>query len=595
MSIVDDVKARLDIVDVVSESVTLQKSGRGFKATCPFHSENTPSFIVTPERQSWRCFGACSTGGDVFSFVMRRDSLDFSSALHVLAERTGITLSPNRKDELHEDLYRTNHVAAQFYRDQLRSPRGHGAAAYLEQRGIDEDTSSSFELGVSPTGSQLKEHLKTLGISEKHAVQAGLLQRGERGDTWDFFRGRLMFPIHNGRGRIAGFGARSLDGSMPKYINTARTPIFDKRSILYGLHMATAPIRSDGIGVIVEGYMDVIAAHQHGYGNVVASMGTALTDQQVGQLKLLASEFVLALDPDAAGQEATINSLATSWNALEDQVALRTRRSVGVLYRRNVPTLKIAALPSDRDPDDLIRHDSTAWVRLMEDATPLMDFCIESILPRFGLEDPGRKAQAAQFMKPLLLSRDPVEQDHYLQKIAVRLGVSIDSLKASMGDLRRRRTRGVASTRIESDEEASGSILVSNPESSLEDYALAMLLQRPELRENAKDIPAELFERTEARELFTHWQHCSTLDELRASLDDTLHQMLDNLVGKELIFSDTGTDEAALDQSIRRLQKRQAVRKQQDLLTSEDPTIPPSREIEVPVLELNARIKQLSG
>ena len=596
MSVVDDVRARLDIVDVVSESVTLRKSGRGFKALCPFHSEKTPSFVVTPERQSWRCFGACSTGGDAFSFVMRREGLDFGGALRLLAERMGIDLSPSREGDRHEELYRVNSVAAQFYGEQLRSPQGRAAAEYLERRGVDEDASSRFELGLSPTGSRLKAHLTALGISEDRAVEVGLLQQGERGDTWDFFRGRLMFPIHDRQGRIVGFGARALDDSMPKYINTAGTSIFDKRSILYGLHLAAGPIRSGGRGVIVEGYMDVIAAHQHGYDNVVASMGTALTEQQVGQLKSLASEFVLALDPDVAGQEATINSLATSWKALEDQVALRTRGPVGVLYRRDVPTLKIAALPSDRDPDDLIRHDPAGWVGLVEDATPLMDFCIDVILPRFGLEDPGGKTQAAQFMKPLLLSRDPVEQDHYLQKIAAKLDVGIDALKASVGDLRRRRPgRADRRAQLEPAEGASGPTLVSSPESSLEDYALATLLQRPELRERSADVPSELFERSEARELFTRWLSCSTIDELRASLDDALHQLLDELISKPLVASDTTTNEAALDQSIRRLRKRQALREQEDLLASEDPTLPPPREVEAPVSELNARIKQLSG
>ena len=597
MSVVDDIKARLDIVDVVSESVTLRKAGRGFKALCPFHSEKTPSFVVTPERQSWRCFGACSTGGDAFSFVMRREGLDFGGAIRLLAERTGVELSPRRTDDRDEKLYQANSVASRFYSDYLRSPQGRAAVEYLERRGVDEAASSRFELGLSPTGSRLKEHLAVMGVSEESAVEAGLLYRGERGDTWDFFRGRLMFPIHDRRGRVSGFGARAMDDSMPKYINTAGTPIFNKRSILYGLHLAATPIRSGGTGVIVEGYMDVIAAHQHGYDNVVASMGTALTEQQVSQLRPLASEFVLALDPDVAGQEATINSLATSWKALEDEVALRTRGPVGPLYSRNVPTLKIAALPPDRDPDLLIRQEPGEWLRLVEEATPLMDFCIDVILPRFGLEDPQGKTQAARFMRPLLLSRNPVEQDHYLQKIAAKLGVGTDALKAGIGDLRRRGSGRQAARRTGTppSESPAESPLASSPESSLEDYALAVLLQRPELRERAADVTAELFHRSEARELFTQSLSCSTIDELRASVDGALHPLVDALLGRELVPSDTRTSEAALDQSIRRLQRRHALREQEDLLASEDPTLPPPREIEAPVAQVNARIRHLSG
>ena len=267
-----------------------------------------------------------------------------------------------------------------------------------------------------------------------------------------------------------------------------------------------------------------------------------------------------------------------------------------MLYRRDVPTLKIAALPSDRDPDDLIRHDPSEWTRLVEDATPLMDFCIDVILPRFGLADPGGKTQAAQFMKPLLLSRDPVEQDHYLQKIAAKLEVSVDALKASMGDLRGRApSRAGRRARLRSTEGPGEAPLASSPESSWEDYVLAMMLQRPELKERTADIEAELFERSDLRELFTRWLSCSTIGELRASLDEALHQLLDDLIAKQLVVSDIPTNEAALDQSIRRLQKRRALREQEDLLASEDPTVPPARDVEAPVSELNAKIRQLSG
>jgi DNA primase len=326
-------------------------------------------------------------------------------------------------------------------------------------------------------------------------------------------------------------------------------------------------------------------------------MGTALTEQQVGQLRSLASEFVLALDPDVAGQEATINSLITTWQAYEEGAAASTRRAIGLRHRRDVPVLKIAALPSGRDPDELIRGDQAEWMRLLEEAIPLMDFSIDHILPKmFNLDDAQGKSQAVEFMKSVILSYSPVGQDHYLQKLAQKLKVSVESVKTSIGDLRRRRP-GRAGRRVapEPGVDASGPALVSSPESSLEDYALAMLLQWPDLRERTADLPTELFERSEVRELFTRWLSCSTIDELRASLDDALHQLLDELMAKELVASDIPTTEAALDQSIRRLQKRQALREQENLLASEDPTLPPPREVEAPVSELNARIKQLSG
>ena len=225
MSVVDDIKARLDIVETVSGYVPLQKSGRYLKASCPFHTEKTPSFIVNPERQSWRCFGACATGGDAFSFVMRMEKMEFGEALRLLAQKTGISLSDKRDADRSESLYRVNQAAARFYRDTLESSQGQRAMKYLQERGVSAEAMDRFELGLSPAGwDGLKTRLLALGFAENQAVEAGLLKDGQGGKTWDFFKGRLMFPIHNKQGRVAGFGARALDDSKPKYLNTARTP-----------------------------------------------------------------------------------------------------------------------------------------------------------------------------------------------------------------------------------------------------------------------------------------------------------------------------------------------------------------------------------
>ena len=308
MTLVDDIRARLDIVDVVSGYIALQKAGRSFKAPCPFHTERTPSFIVNPERQSWHCFGACSTGGDAFSFVMRHQNIEFSEALRMLAQKAGVELSQagrqnsDRRDKLHA----ANRLAATWYQERLRSPEGKAALDYLRERGVSPEMIDAFQLGYSPDSwDALKTYLTRMGAPESDAVEAGLLyRRDDDGRTWDFFRDRLMFPIHDRQGNVIGFGGRQLSepapdapGYNPKYINTSATPIFDKRSSLYGVHRAHSAIRESNTGIIVEGYMDVIAAHQHGYTNVVASMGTALTENQVSQLKSLATNFVLALDP----------------------------------------------------------------------------------------------------------------------------------------------------------------------------------------------------------------------------------------------------------------------------------------------------------
>ena len=597
MSIAEDIKARLDIVETVSTYVPLKKSGRYFKAVCPFHSEKTPSFIVNPERQSWRCFGACATGGDVFSFVMRREGLDFSGALRLLADKTGISLSQVRDADRHEGLYRINHAAARFYRDVLESPDGKGALKYLADRGVNDEARSRFELGLSPAGWEgLKSHLLALGLSQDLAVEAGLLHRSEDGNTRDFFRGRLMFPIHDRRGRIVGFGARALDDSTPKYINTSKTSVFDKRGTLYGMHVAADSIRARSLGIVVEGYMDVIAAHQYEFTNVVASMGTALTEQQVSQLKSMARNFVLALDPDSAGQEATLRSLESSWPVLQREVAATPRGPTGVLYQREPLSLKISALPPGRDPDSLIREDTSEWERLISEAVPWMDFYITAVASRFDMSTGQGKAQAVEALVPTIASADFAEQEHYLRKIAEVIDVSEEALKASVGRNRTLGPGGGYRRSAPKAPEVSASILQGDAEEALEDYTLALLLSMPRLRDHvrefAPDAP-EFFHSSGAREVFTHWLGCETIDDLWKSLDESLHDHVTQLINKDLVPSDRQESEAALSQCLRRLERRHLQEVQEGLLASEDASRPPPREMESPVSDVNARLKQL--
>ena len=593
MSTVDDIKGRLDIVETVSGYVSLQKSGRNFKAPCPFHTEKTPSFLVNPERQSWHCFGACATGGDLFSFVMRKEGLDFSGALALLAQKAGVTLERQSQAERGDVLYRINQAASRFYQDVLGSAQGQRGSRYLDERGVNFEARSKFELGLSPDRrDELKSHLLQRGFSVDQAAEAGLLHRADDGNTWDFFRGRLMFPIHDRTGRITGFGARALDDSTPKYLNTSKTAIFDKRSMLYGLHLASESIRTQNTGVVVEGYMDAIAAHQHGYANVVASMGTALTEQQVSKLKSLASNFVLALDPDAAGQEATLRSLETSWRIFEGQVVDGRRRSVGVLYQREPLTLKIAALPAGRDPDTLIRQDTREWERLTEEAVPFMDFCISAIASRFDLGTPRGKAQAAEALTPMIMSADFLEQDQYLRKLAEVLDVKAESLRASIGAKIRsgatRNLRGPAP-------EITISPLAGKPEDSLDDYTLALLLTRPELKQHVGEPDGEYFHNSEDREVFTRWFRCTTIDDLRDSLDESLHERLTHLLQKQLGPTDLRASEAALEQCLQRMEQRHLREVQEGLLASEDASTPPPREMEGEITGVNARIRELSS
>ena len=406
------------------------------------------------------------------------------------------------------------------------------------------ETTSKFELGLSPDRwEELKSHLLRRGFSIEQGVEVGLLHRADDGNTWDFFRGRLMFPIHDRNGRVAGFGARALDDSTPKYLNSPRTAVFDKRSMLYGLHLASESVRTQNTGVVVEGYMDAIAAHQHGYANVVASMGTALTEQQVAKLKSLASNFVLALDPDAAGQEATLRSLETSWRILDGQVVDGRRRSVGVLYQREPLTLKIAALPTGRDPDTLIKEDPQEWERLTQEAVPFMDFCISAIASRFDLSTPQGKALAAEALTPMIMSADFLEQDQYLRKLAQVLDVRAESLRASIGAKIR---RGATQNLRGPGPEITVSPLSGKPEDSLDDYTLALLLSRPDLKQHVGDSAGEYFHNSQDREVFTRWFRCTTIDDLRGSLDESLHERLTHLLERQLGPTGLQASEAAL-------------------------------------------------
>ena len=589
MTVVDDVKDRLDVVDVISGYVPLKKTGRTFKATCPFHTEKTPSFVVDPQRQSWRCFGACATGGDAFSFVMRKDGLSFGDALRQLAEKAGVEIRPREQAERTDVLLGANNEGAAFYRKALASPQGEAARRYLAERGIDDAEAEAFDLGLSPrSGSALRDHLSSLGHDVEHAVDAGLLRRFEDGNLRDFFRGRLMFPIHDRRGRVAGFGARTLDGSDPKYINTPSTRVFDKRATLYGLHLAAPAIREKDEAVVVEGYMDAIAAHQHGYSNVVASMGTALTEQQVAQLRSLASGCILALDPDQAGQEATLRSLESSWRIIELQRA-SARSQADATYRTKSMNLRIASLPAGRDPDTLIREDPAAWESVLADAVPFMQFYIRAVVARYDVNtNEGKQGVVSALSPAISATSNDFDQDEYINMLANILGVDRRLLEGSISrrqqpTSRRRAERG----RGRQEEKA----VLADRRDRLEDFALALLLQYPDLRQRDGDLETDYFRRTENRELFTCLLSSTTMEDVREQLDESLHEHLDGLSTLELSPTESWPFEEAFGQAARRLQQRHLKGLQDSLGSTEDKSVPPDRDLEGPISEVNAMLR----
>ncbi len=520
MSAIDEVKQRTDIVEVVSQYTTLTKSGRTFRGLCPFHSEKHPSFFVYPEQQSWHCFGACNTGGDVFSFIMKKQGIDFGEALRLMAQKAGVTIpskfEPDAKRDEKERLYQINEAAAQYFHNLLlNSPAGEITRNYVASRGLSPKTVTDFQLGFSLNSWEaLKQYLVDRGYTEAELLAAGLAIESEAGGTHDRFRHRLMFPIYDIRGHITGFGARALDDSLPKYLNSPQTPIFDKSSSLYGINLATAAIRQQNMVVIVEGYMDVITAHQNGFNNVIASMGTSVTEKQVGAVKRLTRNVnvVLALDADAAGEEAMLRGVGYE-NTLDAEV-------------------KVIILPRGKDPDDVIKEDAKIWQNLLEEALPIVDYTFNMVTAKLDLTTAKDKSLAVDKLLPIITEiKDTVRQAHYLQKLARLVNVTERNLEAALRRIKPSRGRRRAE---EPKPEAIAQAVRPVFSSPVEEYCLALLLQHPELKALSQGPSPEYFENSENREIFIAWQQVNDLSSLKNELDMAIWEHLDYLITRSL-------------------------------------------------------------
>lgn len=574
MNVAEEIKNRIDAVEFISRYLPLQRAGRSFKANCPFHQERTPSFVVFPDTGTWRCFGACSTGGDIFSFLMQKENLDFREALQVLAQEAGVQLAEEteRGDTQGRDLlYELNDRAALFFRNQLhRSQEAQPARDYLQQRGINAQVAAQFQLGFAPDSwDALRDHLVQAGYAPDVLHRADLVKHNLEHDSfYDSFRNRLIVPIHDRQGRVIGFGGRVLDSSLPKYLNTAETPLFHKSHVVYGLDRAYRAIRQADSVVVVEGYMDVIAAHQFGFENVVACLGTALTEEQLRQLHRYTDNFILALDADTAGQQATLRGLNQARQALKRKAkpVLTATGRMHVEHRLSA-NLRITTLPEGRDPDDIIRQNTDSWQELIDTATPLVDYYFGIVAKQYDLDSGRGKGEAVAELTPLIAELgDEEEQQHYIQRLS-RL-VRIDErtieqrVKASARELRnppqegrhrRRFTRpqsGQApagaepqtASEVVTQEEAAGpgwpesspangktpssppaDLATFVPETKLEVFLLALLIDEPDLLIWLAEMSQELeiaplrgrdFQQIEYREIFDALRRFIASDEL---------------------------------------------------------------------------------
>ena len=417
-----EVKTKLSVVDVVGETVSLKKAGTTYKGLCPFHGEKTPSFVVTPGRDSWHCFG-CGLGGDIFSFVMQRDGVPFPEALRTLAQRAGVEIDERtkREDAHKARLRQVLDSAIAFYHAVLtNSKAGTVALDYLHGRGFTDETIETHQLGWAPGGwDQMTRALAAKrDVRPEELVEVGLAspRQAGRGGVYDKFRARVLFPIRDQNGHATGIGGRLLDGDGPKYLNSPATPLFDKSRTLYLIDKAKGPIRRSGQAVIVEGYTDALMAHQAGFDNVVASLGTALTPGQVALLTRYASRIALAYDVDPAGERA--GTLGVT--ALAGLIGQLQADTSGV----KLEDVRVARLPDGKDPDEVVREAPSAWEAAIAKAKHLVEYLIDHHAGRFDLKtSSGRIGFVEAVMPAIRAIADPLRRDAALGEVRRVSGV----------------------------------------------------------------------------------------------------------------------------------------------------------------------------
>ena len=493
-SLIEQIKAKIDVVEEVGLVVALQRSGKSYKGHCPFHNERTPSFYVFPESQTWRCFG-CNEGGDAFTFVEKQQGVDFREALHYLAEKAGIAVEeqgsgrdPEEERErsaARERLRKMNEEALLWYHQALlRSREASDARAYLQSRGVNAESVIAFGLGYAPEQwDGLSRYLAGLGYTESEMVSGGLARvremgrvegaRGggeeagsagviKSGGIYDYFRNRIMFPIRDSRGRVIGFGGRAMGDGQPKYLNSPQTVLFEKNNVLYGMDRAREAIKLAKQVVIVEGYVDAVIAHQYGTKQTVACIGSAITEKHIQQLKHLTKQVTLALDPDSAGAAATERGIEEALKGFDRAIVpvpvvagnyVKHTRSKRGYEQRGIIRLEeqvdaeinVAQLPPGEDPDEFIRRDFKGWSEAIAHPLPLVDYYFVAKTAGLDLKQPGGKAEAARRLFPVIGAiSDRIKRDAYIQKLSTMIGIDERTLTEEL----QRALRGQRTTSV---------------------------------------------------------------------------------------------------------------------------------------------------
>lgn len=516
MTIIEQIKANLDIVQVISTYVPLKPKGKNFVACCPFHQENTPSFYVAPDKQRWRCFGACSEGGDLIDFIMKQEHLSSTiEAIKILAPLAGVDFEERQESPQYDRLYALMVEATDYFHQSLRSHKlGGTALEYLKGRGFVPETLKTWKIGYAPLNwSGLIKVLMSKGFTDQEMLDAGVVVE-HKGKLLDRFLDRVIIPITDASGRVIGFGGRTLDKERtPKYLNSPATPLFNKSAVLFGLNFAKGSIRQHNQAVVVEGYMDAIMAHQSGFTNVVAQMGTAFTDQQAKTLSKYSQNIVIALDGDNAGQKATKRGID-----LASQFAIAEATTLD---------LKIMELPEGMDPDDLIRNDPEEWLVRVDGASPAVDYMIaagkQSLPPNPTFKD---REKLAHSLIPVLtgtVSKLAVETN--IRKIATELNLPEDGLiqwmKEQKGGQKPPKVEETTNTTEQPLERALVTILCFNP-------GLLSLVRR---RFRTIDQSTGLMLRGSD---FQHWQYRALFETVEKAFDAPLTVDYDETLNETL-------------------------------------------------------------
>lgn len=537
--ILDEIRNRLDIVELISEYVSLKPSGKGYKGLCPFHQEKTPSFMVDSERQIFHCFG-CGEGGNIFTFIMKMEKVKFPEAVKILADKAGIALPTFENQNIkiapdRELIFRLNEIAADYYHKNLFSAQGKSAQQYLLKRNFTKEVIKKFQLGYALPG---YEHLMSILLAKKIPLsdlfKAGLVVKSSKsGKTMDYFRNRIIFPIFNLQGNIIAFGGRVLDDKLPKYINSPETAVYSKAKHLYGLFQAKKSIRQKNQVIIVEGYTDVLMAHQYGFENVVASLGTALTSQQIDLVKRYADEVLVAFDSDTAGKIATLRSLN--------------------MIKKAVRKVRIISLPLDSDPADvLLKEGKNYFSNLLDKALPLIDYKVKVLTEQYNASTSAGKISIIRELFPDLSSiTSEVELQTEVKKIAEKLDLAEESI---LNDLNRyKKGNRVLLTSILTDTSSESTHI--NAEKIL---IGSMLQKRDNIEKIFSELQVEDFSVQEHREivsiimdLFKDGEKVSlqkVMDELE---DPKMISLLSKIIMQDLVSLDT----MVINRSIKAIKK----------------------------------------